>query len=179
MKIRSGYHQDLGVVPVAREHFLTKAKKRWLGQAVVFENDRLLHMRERPLQSGEYPRTTTDVLFGEFCFNDARPIHTPKNRRAHLLTEFDIAAMASTGAICNNEQAPRLCGADRRKNSARQFGPVKDEKHNGREEDEGRGRDIESHLKASGQSEAPRTYLKIYHMRDRTVECTSCLERAM
>src|SRR5947207_430307 len=76
--IARDHHNTLGAA-IALEQFPTVPKKAQIGEAIVLQDDRLLHLLEGPVQSARDTATGAHVGVGEIPEYLARPVNTVYN----------------------------------------------------------------------------------------------------
>jgi hypothetical protein len=117
-------HEDALIVAIALEQSLTEREKGNAWQAVVFQDDRFVYLREDPVQSAGDPILTTKIDIREILQYPAIPID-PVDDLPNLVAGFRFFIVARS--IGDKQQRLRLQFGDALENALGQIRPIENQ----------------------------------------------------
>lgn len=103
-----GYRHDPFIIFVPFEKFVAEGEETLVGEAVIFEDNTVIDLREKPGYCGTYRILTSQILLTEQGFYFTVPVDFECDVPG-LFTKFLIFRAVCPGTVCSNKQTPRSC----------------------------------------------------------------------
>ena len=126
----SAHGHDAFILTVSQEQLLAKGEESRVGQAIVLQNDCLLHLFKGPLHSGHYAPPASQILVRIILKNLTVPVY-PVNEGPRRRAFLRLARNGAPWAIGNNQQLARLCSSDSSEDPFGYFRTIEDNENSG------------------------------------------------
>lgn len=97
-------HHNLFIITVRLQQGAAEPEKRQVGAAVIFKNDALFNMFEKPGDCGAYSLFAAEVSFAKQGFYITGPVNSFKNFLSCSFDEFCFSGFVTARAICSDKK---------------------------------------------------------------------------
>ena len=107
-RLAAGDGEHALIVAVFRQHIGAVGEKGWMRQAVILDDDRLVHLGEHTVETGGDTPATAQVLIGKVARHLAGPVDSVSDG-AGFLAQRLVRLVPLARSVGEHEKPPRLC----------------------------------------------------------------------
>jgi hypothetical protein len=114
------------VLAVLLQEVLAEPEEGGIGDAIVFQDNGIVHLLEHPANAAPWPPPAPQVALRKVALDLAGPVHARHNV-PHGRTSLDVLWPVGTRTVGDEKQAFRPCFGDLGEDAGGVMGPIKDD----------------------------------------------------